>query len=153
MRDFLEVSFSFFHVTTLLSDYHHTIQIFRSCVALQFRSHSVEDGKDARETADDILLGCVHKALPLPLSRNAGFMKETQAIAEIWAGVDKAWSAIHSITERQLGPYVVRRLNAQRYARQVLRAKEIIAFCGSKRNHTEPTRQRLRVLRQEHMEH
>ena len=99
--------------------------------------------KSARETVDDILLGCVHNALPLPTSSNAGFMKKTQAIAEIWATVDKAWVATHSITERQLGPYVVRRLNAQRYARQVLRAKEFIAFCGSKRNHTEPTRQRL----------
>ena len=99
--------------------------------------------KSARETVDDILLGGVNERLPLTTSSNAGFMKKTQAIAEIWAGVDKAWAAIYNVTERQLGPYVVRRLNAQRYARQVLRAKEFIAFCGSKRNHTEPTRQRL----------
>ena len=99
--------------------------------------------KSARETVDDILLGCVNERLPLPTSSNAGFMKKTQAIAEIWAGVDKAWAAIYNVTEQQLGPYVVRRLNAQRYARQVLRAKEFIAFCGSKRNYTEPTRQRL----------
>ena len=99
--------------------------------------------RSARETVDDILLGWAHKALPLPTSSNAGFMKKTQAIVEVWAVVDKAWAAIHSITERQLGPYIVRHLNAQRYARQVLRAKAFIAFCGSKRNRTDPTRQRL----------
>ena len=87
--------------------------------------------KSARETVDDILLGCVNEALPLPTSSNSEFMKKTQATAEIWAGVDKAWAAMHSITERQLGPYFVRRLNAQRYARQVLRAKNIIAFVAA----------------------
>ena len=105
--------------------------------------------KSARETVDDILLGCVNERLPLPTSSNAGFMKKTQAIAEIWAGVEKAWAANYNVTVRQLGPYNVRRLNAQRYARQVLRAKEFMQ--------TQPhgTHQAAthRLLRQKLMEH
>ena len=108
-------------MTTLLSDYHHTIQVLPQlcCSTIAFS------------------LWCRWKRMP------GRQWMISWARAEIWARVDKAWAAIHSITERKLGPHVVRRLNAQRYAHQVLRAKEFIAFCGSKRNNTEPARQRL----------
>ena len=53
------------------------------------------------------------------------------------------WAAANEVTERQLSARVTKRLNAQRYARQVLRAKEFIAFCSNKRNQVNPTRQRL----------
>ena len=69
--------------------------------------------------------------------------KEVTATTEIWKNVDMIWAAANEVTERQLSACVTKRLNAQRYARQVLRAEEFITFCSNKRNQVNPTRQRL----------
>ena len=99
--------------------------------------------KNSRETVDDVLQGYANEALPLPTSCDAVFKKNAHATAEIWKTVDMIWAAANEVTERQLSTCVTKRLNAQRYVRQVLRAKEFIAFCSNKRNQVNPTSQRL----------
>ena len=99
--------------------------------------------KNSRETVGDVLQGYANQALLLPTSCDAVFKKKSHATAEIWKTVDMIWAAANEVTERQLSACVTKRLNAQCYARQVLRAKEFSAFCSNKRNQVNPTRQRL----------
>ena len=99
--------------------------------------------KNSRETVEDVLQGYANQALALPTSCDAVFKKKSQATTEIWKNVDMIWAAANEVTERQLSACVTKRLNAQRNARQVLRAKDFITFCSNKRNQVNPTRQRL----------
>ena len=113
------------------------------CVVLQLLPYFVVNGKESPRDKEGNTAGECPRYASSAYIQQHGFKKKTQAITEIWVRVVKAWAAVHSVTERQLGPHVVRRLNAQRYAGQVLRAKDFIAYCGSKRNHVDPTRHRL----------
>ena len=69
--------------------------------------------------------------------------KESQVTTEIWKTVDMIWAAANEVTERQVIICVTKRFNAQRNARQVLRAKDFIKFCSNKRNKVNPTKQML----------
>ena len=102
--------------------------------------------KNSRETVDDVLQVYANQALPPPTSCDAVFKRKLHATAEIWKTVDMIWDAASEVTEQQLSACVTKRLNAQRYARQVLRAEEFIAFCSNKRNQVKATRQMLLEL-------
>ena len=104
--------------------------------------------KRSRDTIENRVAKYVKSYMPISASPDATSLKKKRAMSEIWAlKVDKEWAAQNEITERELGSTVVSRQNAQRYARQVARAKAFLEFCDfGKRHAQDPTHEKLKSL-------
>ena len=104
--------------------------------------------KRSRDTIENRVAKYVKSYMPISASPDATFLKKKRAMSEIWAlKVDKEWAAQNEITERELGSTVVSRQNAQRYARQVARAKAFLEYCDfGKRHAQDPTHEKLKSL-------
>ena len=104
--------------------------------------------KRSRDTIENRVAKYVKSYMPISASPDATFLKKKRAMSEIWAlKVDKEWAAQNEITERELGSTLVSRQNAQRYARQIARAKAFLEYCDfGKRHAQDPTHEKLKSL-------
>ena len=104
--------------------------------------------KRSRDTIENRVGKYVKSYMPKTATPDATFLKKKREMSEIRAlNVDKEWAAQNEITERELASAVVSRQNAQRYVRQVARAKAFIEYCDfGKRHAQDPTHEKLKSL-------